>query len=119
GARQRERLARVAGVGRGDGGQRVEMKLPGDGKIVANIVGVLLSKPDRVICCYLNTHDAVTTMWRRDLLKCLGARVKHGERIAPHFSNPEPSLVVNGQPHHLAVRLWKGILAKRACCFER
>src|SRR6266704_94627 len=90
GAWNRQRLARVTGIGDREPGQRVELKATRCGEVVADIVGVLLSKPDGIVGSDLYPHHAVAPVWRGHLLEGLGARVKNGKVVPTHFPEPDP-----------------------------
>src|SRR5438477_11315577 len=94
----------MAGIGHRDPGQRIELVAPRRGKVVSKIIGKLFGKPDRVIWSHLNAHDAVVSMWRRQILESPGASIKDDQRVLAHSSKPEPPLAVDGGAHHLAIR---------------
>src|SRR6266567_2150755 len=114
--RQRERLARIAGVGNGNRGQVVELVLARRGEVVSDVVGILFCKPDRIVCCDLGVHDAVLSTRRCPLLERARPGIKDGEEVAVHFSEPQASLMVAGESHQAIVWLREWILVKGTGC---
>src|SRR5260370_9457306 len=92
GAWNRQRLARVTGIGDCEPGQRVELKATRCGEVVADVVGVLFSKPDRIVRRDLHPHHAVASVWRRPLPPRAGARDQDGEEVPGPFPQPDPAL---------------------------
>jgi hypothetical protein len=86
---------------------------------MTDVVGVLFGKPDGIVWRYQYAHNAILSMGRRHLLKSLGARVKVGQVVTPHFAEPDPPLVVNGGPHQPAVRLRQWVFMKDTRCPDR
>ena len=72
---------------------------------MSDVVCVLFGKPDGIVWRYQHAHNAIVSMGRRHLLKCLSAWVKVGQVVAPHFAEPDTALVVDGRPHQATVRL--------------
>src|SRR5205807_178140 len=81
-------------------------------EVVANVIGILLGKPDGIIRRYFHSHNAgKPTRWLH-LLKLMGVRIKKGQVILVHFAKPDASLVVNGWSHQPTVSLGKRILSE-------
>src|SRR5258708_20394241 len=114
GAWNRQRLARVTGIGDREPGQRVELKATRCGEVVADVVGVLFSKPDRIVRRDLYPHHPVASVWRGHLLKGPGARVKDREVVPTHFPAPDPALLVHPPPPDRACFLREGVITKIA-----
>src|SRR5260221_14766751 len=79
---------------------------------MANIVGILLGKPDCIIGCNFYTHNTEESMRRRNLLKFLGVWIEDSQVIATHLAEPDTPCMINSWPHQPAVVLWQGILFK-------
>src|SRR5712692_10147117 len=65
---------------------------------------------------YLNAHHTILSARRRPLLEHLRPGIKDGEVVVVHFSEPQPSLVVDGEAHQSIVWLREGVLAKGTDC---
>ena len=94
----------MAGIRHREPGQRIELIAPRFGKVVPKVVGKLFGKPDRAVWSHLNAHNAVVSMWRRQVLEGPSPWIKDGQRVLAHSSKPEPPLAVDGWAHHLAIR---------------
>lgn len=103
GARQGHVLASMPWIRDRDPGQRIHLIASCGGKVVPKVIGSLFGKPDSVVRCYQNAHDAVVSTWRCQILENLGARVKDDECVLTHGSEPDPSLVIDGWSHHLVI----------------
>src|SRR5713226_7721021 len=90
----RQRLARVTEIGDCEPGQRVELKVSRRREVVADVVGVLFSKPDGIVRSDLYPHHAVASVWWRHLLEGLGAQIENSQIVPTHFPKPDPSFVV-------------------------
>src|SRR5258706_9823295 len=99
-------------------GQRIELIASRRRKVVANVVGRLFGKPDRVVRSDLNTHDPMVPMRRRQVLEGLGTWVKDDQRVLAHGTEPDLSMVVNGWSHHLVIRPRVGILSEGSPCCQ-
>src|SRR6266700_1103236 len=113
---QRERFARVTGVGDGEPGQGVDLKVSGRREVVPDVVGVLFGKPDGIVGCDLHPHHPEAAMRWGHLLEGVCPWVKDGQGVPSHLTKPDPTSMVNNETHYLAVRLGKGVFMKLACC---
>src|SRR6266487_1358794 len=104
-ARQGQRLACMSGIRDREPGQGIELIVSRCGKVVPKVVGKLFGKPDGVVGCDLDTHDAMMSTRRCQVPEGLVAWIKDDQGILAHGSKPDPPLVVDGWSHHLAIRL--------------
>src|SRR5258707_6822227 len=77
---------------------------------MANIIGILLGKPDCIIGCNFYTHNTEESMRRRNLLKFLGVWIEDSQVIATHLAEPDTPCMINSCPHQPAVVLWQWLL---------
>src|SRR5260370_41843869 len=82
---------------------------------MANIVGILLGKPDCIIGCNFYTHNTEESMRRRNLLKFMGVWIEDSQVIATHLAEPDTPCMINSWPHQPAVVLGQGILFEISC----
>src|SRR5258707_15307744 len=80
-ARQAQRLADLAGVSLSNHWQLVDMILPACRRKLPDIIGVLLSKPERAISGNNHAHDARLAFWRGLLPEFSGLGIKRATAI--------------------------------------
>jgi len=95
----------VTGVWNREPGKGIELVMSRRKIVVSEIVGSLFGEPDGIVLGHQDAHNAVMSVWRRQVLEGLSPWVKDHQRILAHGSKPESPLVIDGWTHHLAIRL--------------
>src|SRR6266851_3335811 len=86
----------MTGIRYSQGRQWIRLELTVSRGVMANIIGILFRKPDRVIGCDCYSHNSRTSVWWRNLLKFLRVGIKDSKEIMTHLTEPDTTRMVNG-----------------------